>query len=358
MRLARVLRLALPLFMPAAIIAAEPDLTEYRTVEQAIAAKPAKAGGAVATAKTPFLGMSCAADSLGRLSVVEIASDSPAAKAGLKPGDVLVAVDDKIIKSDDELLELVKAKTPGSSMKLRTMRGKETREATLNLASLSNPLTPSRARILLGLEVAPVKNGEGVAIEQVLVGSLAERVKLKVGEVILKVDEVDVGTSEKFGDAFADARFLLALVESGADVVFGDLPTIPEGPVGKFIVTHVAAVAELEAGLISQRTKAALTEAKKRGAILGGANLACRNLDAEAMAKGQRLAAVARSEKADAWYGERDLYSIIAGLHGEGLSLRQIAARLNEDGHTTRRGRPWNPMQVRAVRLRAAKATT
>jgi DNA invertase Pin-like site-specific DNA recombinase len=60
-----------------------------------------------------------------------------------------------------------------------------------------------------------------------------------------------------------------ALARGG--VVFCDLPTIPPGPVGKFIVQQMAAVAELERGLISQRTKAALAQSKKRlGGYRGG----------------------------------------------------------------------------------------
>jgi hypothetical protein len=35
--------------------------------------------------------------------------------------------------------------------------------------------------------------------------------------------------------------------------------------------------------------------------------------------------------------------------NAEGLSLREIAARLNADGHTTRRGKLWNPVQVARV---------
>lgn len=39
---------------------------------------------------------------------------------------------------------------------------------------------------------------------------------------------------------------------------------------GRFLVSQIAAVAELEAGLIGQRTKAALAAAKARGVVLAG----------------------------------------------------------------------------------------
>jgi DNA invertase Pin-like site-specific DNA recombinase len=61
-----------------------------------------------------------------------------------------------------------------------------------------------------------------------------------------------------------NALFLLTVAEGTGDggVVFCDLPQLPPGPVGKFIVTVMAAVAELEAGLISQRTVDALAQVK------------------------------------------------------------------------------------------------
>jgi DNA invertase Pin-like site-specific DNA recombinase len=70
-----------------------------------------------------------------------------------------------------------------------------------------------------------------------------------------------------------NARFLLSVVDGAGDagVVFCDLPHIPAGPVGRFLLTQMAAVAELEAGLISTRTKSALAAAKARGVKLGGA---------------------------------------------------------------------------------------
>ena len=55
-----------------------------------------------------------------------------------------------------------------------------------------------------------------------------------------------------------NTRFLLSVVQGSgeAGVVFCDLPTVPAGSVGKFLITQMAAVAELEAGLISQHRRA------------------------------------------------------------------------------------------------------
>jgi DNA invertase Pin-like site-specific DNA recombinase len=63
--------------------------------------------------------------------------------------------------------------------------------------------------------------------------------------------------------------FLSRLLEVGVDVRFADLPMI-EGATAKFLLQQMAAVAELEAGMISARTKAALAAAKRRGVKLGG----------------------------------------------------------------------------------------
>lgn len=63
--------------------------------------------------------------------------------------------------------------------------------------------------------------------------------------------------------------FLSQLLEAGVDVRFADLPQI-EGATGRFLLQQMVAVAELEAGMISTRTKAALAAAKARGKALGG----------------------------------------------------------------------------------------
>lgn len=146
-----------------------------------------------------------------------------------------------------------------------------------------------------------------------------------------------------------NAQFLKTVVsESGdAGVVFCDLPKT-EGPTGKFLIGMMAEVAELEAGLISQRTKAALKAAKARGTILGRPNS-----DIATYAKsGAKASASVR--RASAENRAADILPVIDAIKAEGnTSLRQIATALNERGITTARGAEWTSVQV----LRLLKAS-
>src|SRR5262249_2331742 len=125
---------------------------------------------------------------------------------------------------------------------------------------------------------------------------------------------------------------------AGVDVRFADLPMI-EGATGKFLLQQMAAVAELEAGMISARTKAALAAAKRRGVKLGGDRGG--RLTAKARAAG-RAALQARARNR-----ALDLAPTIQGLRAAGCeSLRAIAAGLEERGIPAPRGGKWSAVQV------------
>ena len=127
-----------------------------------------------------------------------------------------------------------------------------------------------------------------------------------------------------------------------------------DNPAANKLTLHIlAAVAEAEAEAICARTKAALQAYKARGGKLGGSLKQCRNLTPEARERGAKAAAVVRRAKAASAYA--DLTPIVRESHGKGLTQAAIADELNRQGHTTRRGKPWNQVQVARVSARGTK---
>ncbi|WZO96064.1 recombinase family protein [Isosphaeraceae bacterium EP7] len=84
--------------------------------------------------------------------------------------------------------------------------------------------------------------------------------------------------------------------------------------------------------------------------MLGASLPQCRNLSQEA-----REAGVAHRRNAEEAY--RDNAGWMAELRAQGLSQAAIAKRLNDEGHTTRRGKAWGQVQVGRVLRRAQDAT-
>ncbi len=136
-----------------------------------------------------------------------------------------------------------------------------------------------------------------------------------------------------------NVHFISSLMESGVDFVACDFPEA-----NRLTVHILAAVAEHEAGMISARTKAALTAAKARGVSLGGRRGSIERMVSMA-AKGTRQSAIVRRGSADK--RRADLLPVVAQLRTEGAtSLRGIAAGLNSAGLTTARGGQWSATQV------------
>jgi DNA invertase Pin-like site-specific DNA recombinase len=146
--------------------------------------------------------------------------------------------------------------------------------------------------------------------------------------------------------------FLSRLLEAGVDVRFADLPQI-EGPTGRFMLQQMASVAELEAGLISTRTRAALAAAKARGKRLGG----WRGHKIDEAVAGAGLA----RRRAKAAARMADLAPVIAELRASGVSsARGIAKALQSRGIAAPRGgESWSAAQVSRLlaRLQGAVRT-
>ena len=176
-------------------------------------------------------------------------------------------------------------------------------------------------------EVESGKRSDRPALEKALAAARLHRASV----VVSKVDRLT-----------RSVAFLSRLLEAGVDVRFADLPQI-EGATGRFLLQQMVAVAELEAGMISARTKAALAQARKRGVKLGG------NRGVKPTAKMRALSTAALRERANA--RAADIAPTVKALQAAGAtSLRAIAAGLNAQGIPTARGQGnWSAVQVARV---------
>jgi DNA invertase Pin-like site-specific DNA recombinase len=147
-----------------------------------------------------------------------------------------------------------------------------------------------------------------------------------------------------------NVAFTSALMETNVDFVACDNPHA-----NKFTIHILAAVAEHEAEQISQRTKAALAAARRRGVKLGSARPGHWEGRDHLRHAGLKKARKAAAEALRQGFQEEyvDLFPVVSGLRRKGESLQTIANELNDMGHTTRRGKPWNRMQVSRVLQRA-----
>lgn len=163
------------------------------------------------------------------------------------------------------------------------------------------------------IEVETGKGANALSKRPELVAALATAKREKAGLIIAKLDRLA-----------RNVHFISGLMETGVEFAVADMPNAD-----RFQLHLFAALAEKEAEVISQRTKAALAAAKDRGTELGkhGKVLAARN-QAEAMDRLEPIAA--------------DLLA----LKAEGLSVRKMVEALNTRAIPSPAGGKWHPASL------------
>ncbi|HVY91891.1 MAG TPA: PDZ domain-containing protein [Bryobacteraceae bacterium] len=156
------------------------------------------------------------------VEITSVIHDSPADKAGLKPGDVIVAYNGQKIEGFRQFSRMVYETPVGHDARLDIMRNGATQTVTAKIENRPgpqilpfpapnvppNPPIPDIPRIIqgmnspmLGIEVESIdgqladyfgaKDG-GVLVRSVLKNSPAEKAGMKAGDVVLRVDDMKV----------------------------------------------------------------------------------------------------------------------------------------------------------------------
>jgi DNA invertase Pin-like site-specific DNA recombinase len=131
-----------------------------------------------------------------------------------------------------------------------------------------------------------------------------------------------------------DASFLLGLERAGVEFVACDMPHA-----NRLTIGIMAVVADEERRMISARTKAALAAARERGTVLGGYRAGAK-VD-------HKQGTAALVKQADDFAAR--VRPMIAAMRADGLSLADIAERLNDRQIRTARGGVWAAMSVKRV---------
>ncbi len=180
---------------------------------------------------TPELAKSFGMSEARGALVAEVNPDSPAQKAGIHQGDIIIEFNGHPIHEMNELPRMVASIAPGAKATLKVLRNGK--EKTLNLTIVE--LTDERQaqakeegkaeKTPLGLEVQNLtpalaqqfrlRDNKGVVVVQVESGTPAAEANIRPGDLILEVNGVVVGTVKEYREAVAKvkkdsvARFLI-----------------------------------------------------------------------------------------------------------------------------------------------------
>jgi serine protease Do len=146
--------------------------------------------------------------------IVEVIADTPAAKAGLKSGDIVVAFGERPIVETRLLQRLIAAAPTDSDTLLTVLRAEGRRALKVRLTTMPPPVAGERVAAefgfslqepLAGAEPAAVRAASAAAtIGIVARGSSAEKAGLEVGDVILQVGDRPVGSRDAAREAMAE----------------------------------------------------------------------------------------------------------------------------------------------------------
>jgi DNA invertase Pin-like site-specific DNA recombinase len=164
-----------------------------------------------------------------------------------------------------------------------------------------------------------------------LAKALAHAKRVKGTLVIAKLDRLG-----------RNVHFISGLMETGVSFIAADSPNDD-----KFMLHLKASFAEEEARKISERTRAALAALKARGVKLGSSRDGAHRVTGGANPEASKRAGEVATANKVAAYSE--IHTMIRDLKDSGLSLQEIADRLDSEGQTTRRGKKWNRIQVSRV---------
>jgi S1-C subfamily serine protease len=139
--------------------------------------------------------------------IVDVMEGTPAERAGMKSGDLVVAFEERPVTDTRLLQRLIGGAGAGQDVRLTVLRTDGRRRLEVRLAAMPRPVLGERISAEFGFLVRDPEPAGSAAptISGVIRRSAAERAGLEVSDVILEVNDQAVETREALREAMADA---------------------------------------------------------------------------------------------------------------------------------------------------------
>ena len=188
---------------------------------------------------TPEIANSLGIKESGGALVADVVRGSPAEKAGIKTGDVIIEFNRKEIKDSSDLPPVVARVAPGTTVQLKVLREGKQVSLPITVGELKdNEIVASGQESDLGLSVQPVtpdiaqslglERAEGLVVSSVKPGSAAEEAGLRSGDVITQINRRPVKNLAEYNREMArneKGKPVLFLVRRGQSSLFLALKT-------------------------------------------------------------------------------------------------------------------------------------
>ena len=137
--------------------------------------------------------------------VNRVRKKSPAQRAGVKRGDVVLKVDDRPVQSARDFFEMLETTIDGQELQLEIWRDGKTRKIAVRAEEIPDEVVKALVTEMLGMELELRENG-GCLVRSVRSGSGAERIGIQPGDLVLGIDNSPLENAEALRRAALDLR--------------------------------------------------------------------------------------------------------------------------------------------------------
>ena len=160
--------------------------------------------------------------------VVRVADRSSAGKAGLKRGDIIIAIDDHEVRDKSDFRGRTASYTMGSSIRFSILRDGKMMERRVHVTSIPKGYVKEFTRNWFGLRVQEnsepfaranrLVTSKGMVVMEVIPNSAAGKIGINPGDIIRQMNQKRVDNEEDYNKAIADMNNpdrILLLVQRG-----------------------------------------------------------------------------------------------------------------------------------------------